>query len=224
MRTVTLKREVPVKLSEPERRKMGEELAALEVEYEEVAEAARDSAALARERKKELRNEISALANALKDGEIKRLLHCREVLDPEAKTVDLIRIDNDEVVLTRPARPEELQIGIPYEPRDEAAPEFAVGNVVKVTSVPAAAGAVYQIESIEAVESGAMAALGLVVSADGESAPEHLEGISVEYLVPATILDMVHIPAPEAPGEHSPDEESSPATPRRRGRPRKKAA
>jgi hypothetical protein len=224
MRTITLKREVPVKLTEPERRKMGEELAALEVEYEEIAEAARDSAALSRERKKELRGEISTLANALKDGEIKRLLLCREVLDPEAKTVDLVRVDNDEVVLTRPARPEELQIGIPYEPRDEAAPAFAAGNVVKVTSVPAAAGAVYQVESIEEADGGERATLGLVVSAENELAPERLEGISVEYLVAATLLDMVRDPSTVATPARGDDESPSPATPRRRGRPRKKAA
>lgn len=213
--TVTVRREIPIKLSPEEIRKTAEELVQKQIALEELVAQAREDASAARGEAKDLRAEISKLAHILKKGEAVRALECREILDPEARTVDIVRADTGELVMTRPASPAELQLGIPFEaPAGEA---FAPGNLVQVESVPAAGASIYQIQAIERDQGRDLAVLDLVSAVNSE-APERLDSIELAYLKPATYSPPEE-EGPEEPGP-APAEAEPPARPKRPSRSR----
>lgn len=57
------------------------------------------------------------ILNRVRTRKEARDVRCREVLDREAKTVEVFREDTGEVVSTRPARESELQAPIDFRPR-----------------------------------------------------------------------------------------------------------
>jgi hypothetical protein len=104
-----LAKECTVRLTPEETARYAEELAGLVGDYERLDEERRKVGAQYRENLKSLHEKIVKLAEAIRDGEEKRTVPCREEPDWGNKLMRLIRSDTGQVVATRGLTPEELQ-------------------------------------------------------------------------------------------------------------------
>lgn len=176
-----IKKQVPVKLTADERTARSGDLAELEIALEELEKKAREAASGYRTEAKATRKKIRELARAISAGQEQRLMFVREILDPEAGTVEVRLAHDGQVVEVRPALPEEMQVGIPFVP---TAKDFAAGNLVNLKDN--GIRTIFQI--VEVVEG--VATLELAVDPAGDFAEGKREipkSAPVDDLVAATI-------------------------------------
>lgn len=171
MNNGTFKIDIPVDLTPAELARMKDDLAIAAVELEELTDEARESAARFREERKELKGKVRNLARTIKHGKVPRPIECRRVLDPEARTVETVRVDTGEVVDSRAARPDELQGALDL--KDQPV-EFLPGNLVLVETVEAAADSIYEIESLTDRGGVVLAELVLAVPSRSSGVPDRL--------------------------------------------------
>jgi hypothetical protein len=209
-----IKREVPVEFNAAERAKMVDEHIALSVEVDALETQARDAAAVFRKRAKEAKARARQLAKDLQRGKTARLMFVREKLDVEAARVDIHLAQSGELVDSRPATPEELNLRIPFLPKEGT---FKPGNLVQIADY----SAIFRIQSID--EARAQATIEVVIDRDGD-APQEPTDVLLSTLKAARIGpddrgDEAHDFAGKiGPGEDEDGEEMEdlPATPKRK--------
>ena len=105
----TITKECLVPLTDAEIRKMCQELARLVGSLGELEEARRETARSYADEIKDIREEMKALAESIRDGHARREVLCDEVPDYAAGLMRIVRTDNGDVVATRGLTPEEMQ-------------------------------------------------------------------------------------------------------------------
>jgi hypothetical protein len=115
---------LPVKLSEKELRARGSELAVAQGALEQHVAKAKDVRSKQNAKKKELEAECSRLASAVRDGEEGRKVDVIVRLGRAPGFVDVIRLDTEEVIESRPMSEKEAQRDLVDEGAgDEDGPE-----------------------------------------------------------------------------------------------------
>lgn len=108
-------KKLPVQLSEHERALRGEEMAREHAELGRLQELKRDQAKLMKEQIDASEKRIGELAEQVRTGIEQREVLCFERLRGERGMVDLERTDTGEIIDSRPMRPDERQVGMPFD-------------------------------------------------------------------------------------------------------------
>ncbi len=98
-----------VELTADELREKGQELAALEKEYDETERDAKDSAKGYRESLKSQRSEIQRAVTIIDERREERMVKVVDRADYRSNEMETIRVDTGEVVRSRPLTSDELQ-------------------------------------------------------------------------------------------------------------------
>jgi hypothetical protein len=101
-----------VPMSDDVRLEMSSELATLLVELDDTLVQKAEAMSVYKSREKGIRNKISEVSSAIKDGRYSETVRCTRVTDYGSGTVTIYRADNGEVVDTSPIEPASRQVTI----------------------------------------------------------------------------------------------------------------